>query len=262
MILAYSVDTLSTIQWTAILVSAFLTGIAKTGLPGVGILAVPLMALAFDAKLSVGILLPILIMADLFAVSYHRHHGKWDHLKKLLPWTIVGILIGYFVLKEIDSSQLKPIIGLIVIAMISIRAKSLFKKDTQQEEEEVSHSKLFANSMGLMAGATTMMANAAGPVMTLYLLSMNMPKKKFIGTAAWFFFIVNWVKVPLMATQDMITTDTLKINLFVIPAVVAGAVAGIWLFKRIPQKLFNILALLLATAAAIKLSSGISVFWS
>ena len=255
MILAYTVDSLTQIQWAAIIASAFLTGIAKTGLPGVGILAVPLMALAFDAKLSVGMLLPILIMADIFAVTYHRHHGKWDHLKKLLPWAFIGILVGFFVLKKIESQQLRPVIGIIVLAMISIRAKSLFKKEDSTEPE---HSKLFAKSMGLLAGATTMMANAAGPVMTLYLLSMKMPKKKFIGTAAWFFFIVNWIKVPFMATEDMITKDTITINLYVFPAVVGGALAGIWLFKKIPQKLFNILALLLATAAAIKLSYEIT----
>ena len=116
--------------------------------------------------------------------------------------------------------------------------------------------------MGFLAGATTMMANAAGPVMTLYLLSMKMPKQKFIGTAAWFFFIVNWIKLPLMATEDMVTIDTIKINLIAFPAVVGGALAGIWLFKRIPQRLFNILALVLAAAAAIKLLSGFSHLWS
>jgi uncharacterized membrane protein YfcA len=107
--------------------------------------------------------------------------------------------------------------------------------------------------MGLLAGAITMMANAAGPVMVLYLLSMHFPKQKFIGTAAWFFFIVNWIKVPLMSNLNMITATSLKIDLMVFPAVVLGAVAGIWLLKRIPQRLFNIIALLLATAAAIKL---------
>ncbi len=259
MILAYTIDSLSNLQWAAIILSAFMTGIAKTGLPGIGILAVPLMALAFDAKPSVGMLLPILIMADIFAVFHHRHHGKWDHLKKLLPWAILGIIAGYLVLIKIESYQLKPIIGLIVLAMLAIRAKSLLSNDSKQNIE---HSKTYANIMGLLAGATTMMANAAGPVMTLYLLSMKMPKQKFIGTAAWFFFIVNWIKVPLMASEDMITVSTLKINLCVFPAVVCGAYAGIWLFKRIPQRLFNILALVLATAAAIKLLTGFSDLWN
>ena len=235
-------------QWVVLAVSAFAIGVSKTGLPGVGILVVPLLALAFPAKASVGLLLPILIFADLFAVGYYRRHGQWRHLAKLLPWAVAGIGIGYAVLSKIDSSTLKPLIGVIVLAMLGIRLRSILKS-----EEHVPDHWSFAAMMGLLAGATTMMANAAGPVMVLYLLSMHFPKQKFIGTAAWFFFIVNWIKVPLMANLDMITAESLKMDAMVFPAVVVGALAGVWLLKRIPQRLFNIIALILAAAAAIKL---------
>ena len=236
-------------QWAVLAISAFAIGVSKTGLPGVGILVVPLLAIVFPAKPSVGLLLPILIIADLFAVGYYRHHGQWRHLVKLLPWAVAGIGFGYVILSKIDSQTLKPLIGLIVLAMLAIRLRSILKNDTQHMPQHWS----FAAIMGLLAGAITMMANAAGPVMVLYLLSMHFPKQKFIGTAAWFFFIVNWIKVPLMSNLNMITATSLKIDLIVFPAVVLGAVAGIWLLKRIPQRLFNIIALLLATAAAIKL---------
>ena len=236
-------------QWAVLAASAFAIGLSKTGLPGIGILVVPLLAMVFPAKASVGLLLPILIFADLFAVGYYRRHGRWQHLAKLLPWAIVGIGIGYLVLSKIDSETLKPLIGAIVLAMLGIRLRSILKSDPENLPDHWS----FAAVMGLLAGATTMMANAAGPVMVLYLLSMHFPKQKFIGTAAWFFFIVNWIKVPLMANLDMITAESLKMDAAVFPAVVAGAVAGIWLLKRIPQRLFNIIALVLAAAAAIKL---------
>ena len=235
-------------QWAVLVASAFAVGLSKTGLPGVGILVVPLLALAFPAKASVGLLLPILIFADLFAVGYYRRHGQWRHLAKLLPWTIAGIGIGYIVLSKIDSSTLKPLIGIIVLAMLGIRLRSIL-----QNNEHVPDHWSFAAMMGLLAGATTMMANAAGPVMALYLLSMHFPKQKFIGTAAWFFFIVNWIKVPLMGNLGMITAASLKMDVIVFPAVVLGAFAGIWLLKRIPQRAFNIIALILAAAAAIKL---------
>ncbi|MHC5144329.1 MAG: sulfite exporter TauE/SafE family protein [Planctomycetota bacterium] len=236
-------------QWAVLAIGAFAIGVSKTGLPGVGILVVPLLAIVFPAKPSVGLLLPILIIADLFAVGYYRHHGQWRHLVKLLPWAVIGIGFGYVILSKIDSQTLKPLIGLIVLAMLAIRLRSILKNDPQHMPQHWS----FAAIMGLLAGAITMMANAAGPVMVLYLLSMHFPKQKFIGTAAWFFFIVNWIKVPLMSNLNMITATSLKIDLMVFPAVVLGAVAGIWLLKRIPQRLFNIIALLLATAAAIKL---------
>ena len=230
-------------------VAAFAVGITKTGIPGIGILVVPLLAMAFPAKASVGLLLPILIFADLFAVGYYRRHGQWQHLVKLLPWAVVGIGIGYLVLSKIDSGTLKPLIGFIVLAMLAIRLRSILKDDPQQVPQHWS----FAAMMGLLAGATTMMANAAGPVMVLYLLSMHFPKQKFIGTAAWFFFIVNWIKLPLMTNLDMINATSLKMDAAVFPAVVLGAIAGIWLLKSIPQRLFNIIALILAAAATIRL---------
>ena len=147
-------------QWAALLLGGFLIGIAKTGLPGVGILVVPLLALAFDAKPSVGLLLPILIFADIFAVTYYRRHGEWKHLLKLLPWALVGIGVGFFVLKVVESAQLKPIIGAIVLVMLGLRLRALTGK--QQDVDHVPHHWLFAASMGTAAGATTMMANAAG----------------------------------------------------------------------------------------------------
>ncbi len=182
-------------------------------------------------------------------MGYYRRHGQWRHLVKLLPWAVVGIGVGYLILSKIDSQTLRPLIGFIVLAMLAIRLRSILKDAPQHLPEHWS----FAAMMGLLAGATTMMANAAGPVMVLYLLSMHFPKQKFIGTAAWFFFIVNWIKVPLMTNLDMINLTSLKMDAAVFPAVALGALTGIWLLKRIPQRLFNIIALLLAAAAAIKL---------
>lgn len=247
--LAEIIEINGAMPWVVLAASAFAVGIAKTGPPGVGILVVPFLAMVFPAKASVGLLLPILIFADFFAVGYYRRHGKWRHLVKLLPAALAGILVGFVVLLHIDNQTLKPLIGVIVLVMLGLRFRSIIKDDTQS----VPHHWLFSAAMGFAAGATTMMANAAGPVMVLYLLSMRFDKKKFIGTAAWFFFIVNWVKVPFMAQLDMITLTSLKMDVMVFPAVIAGALTGIWLLKRIPQRLFNVVALLLAAAAAIKL---------
>ena len=249
MIIAQAIENPGWLPWAVLAISAFAIGISKTGLPGMAILVVPLLAIVFGAKASVGLLLPILIFADLFAVGYYRHHGKWQHLIRLLPWALVGIGVGYVVLSKIDNSTLKPLIGIIVLAMLVIRFRTIIKDDPKN----VPQHGMFSAVMGFLSGATSMMANSAGPVMTLYLLSMRFDKKKFIGTAAWFFFIVNWIKVPLMGRLDMITMASLKMDLMVFPAVVLGALTGIWLLKRIPQRLFNIIALLLAAIASLKL---------
>jgi len=98
-----------------------------------------------------------------------------------------------------------------------------------------------------------MMANAAGPVMIIYLLAIRLPKVEFVGTGAWFFFVVNWLKVPFSATLDLMTTETVKLNLIMLPFIAAGAITGILVLKRIPQKTFKVVVQVLAAAAAIKL---------
>jgi len=104
-----------------------------------------------------------------------------------------------------------------------------------------------------MAGVTTMMANAAGPVMVIYLLAMRLPKIEFVGTSAWFFFVVNWLKVPFSANLNLMTVDSVKLNLMMLPCIAVGAFVGIFFLKRIPQKVFNAVVQILAAAAAIKL---------
>jgi hypothetical protein len=107
--------------------------------------------------------------------------------------------------------------------------------------------------MGFLGGVTTMLANAAGPVIGAYLLSLKLSKATFLGTSAWFFFIVNWIKVPFMVQQRMITMDSLRINLYMVPALVAGVAAGIFVASRINQKTFDILVTALAALACLKL---------
>jgi hypothetical protein len=237
-------------QWAALVACALLIGVSKTGLPGAGILAVPLAAMAVPARESVGLVLPMLIFADIFAVGWYRHHAQWRHLVRLLPWTAAGLVIGFWLLSVLDDARLKPVIGGIVLIMLAMRFRAIFGK---HELEEKPHHWAFAPSMGLAAGATTMLANAAGPVMTLYLLAMRLPKHQFIGTSAWFFFAVNWIKAPFYMHEKLITAASLQTNLILLPVVAVGAILGILLLKRIPQKLFNTIALLLAAASAIKL---------
>jgi hypothetical protein len=245
----FAVPELSLGQWLVIALSAATQGMAKTGVPGVGILAVPLMATAFGAQESVGLLLGILVMADMFAVIYHRRNAEWGHIMRLLPAALAGIVTGYFLLGHISDRQLKPIIGAIVLSMLVLN----WWRQRGGQEVEVPRQQWFAVLMGFTAGVTTMMANAAGPVMIIYLLAMQLPKVRFVGTSAWFFFIVNWIKVPFSASLNMMTLETLKLNLVLLPAIMFGAVLGILLLHRIPQKRFAVIVQVLAAAAAIKL---------
>ncbi len=236
--------------WIVVAICALIGGVAKTGIPGLGILAVPLMALVLPARESTGILLGILILSDLFAVVYHRHNARWPYVLRLLPAAIAGIASGYFGLQVVNDQQLKPIIGGTVLIMLCI---NYWRTRAGGKDVPIPTQWWFAVGLGFMAGVTTMMANAAGPIMVIYLLAMRLPKVEFVGTGAWFFFVVNWLKVPFSANLELITVESIKLNLMVLPLIAAGAVVGIFFLKRIQQKSFTAIVQILAAAAAIKL---------
>jgi uncharacterized membrane protein YfcA len=237
-------------QWAIVAVCSVMVGISKTGIPGCGILVVPLMAMAISARQSTGVLLGILILTDLFAVSYYRRAAVWGHIFRLIPATLAGIAAGYIVMRYISSEQLKPIIGIIVLGMLAV---NWWRNHKMNDESPVPKNWWFALSMGFLAGLTTMMANAAGPVMIVYLLAMRLPKIEFVGTSAWFFFIVNWLKVPFSTQLGLMTAESIKLDLLMLPFIAAGAILGIFALKKIPQKVFEITIQALAAAAAVKL---------
>ena len=229
---------LDIIGWFVIALSAIMVGVAKTGIPGVGILVVPLMAGVLPARSSVGVLLGILILADLFAAGYYRRNAQWQHLVRLLPIAFMGIIAGYFGLRAVSDEQLKPIIGIIVLVMLGF---NYWRSKVRSEDTPVPTQWWFVVGLGFLAGVTTMMANAAGPIMIIYLLAMKLPKIEFVGTSAWFFFVVNWLKVPFSAKLELMTVESLKLNLMMLPFITIGAVLGILVLKKIPQKAFNII---------------------
>ena len=237
-------------QWLVLCICAACAGINKTGLPGVGIIVVPLIAAFFPAKTSTGLLLPLLAMADLFAVGYYHRHAKWSHIVKLLPPAIIGIAAGSLVVRCIADFQLAPVIGAIVLIMLVLN----YLQDTKRENYfGVPQHWLFAVAMGFFAGLTTQLANAAGPVMIIYLLAMKLPKYEFVGTNAWFFLIINWLKIPVFVSEGRITIESVSADVIMLPLIAIGAFAGILILKNIPHKWFRLIVQLLAAAAAIKL---------
>ncbi len=241
---------LDPVGWAVVILCSIMVGVTKTGIPGFGILVVPLMASVLPARSSVGVLLGILILADLFAATYHRRNAKWRHVLRLLPPAFAGIAAGYFGLKVVDDEQLKPIIGGIVLVMLGV---NYWRTRAKGKDAPVPTQWWFAIGLGFMAGVTTMMANAAGPIMIIYLLAMKLPKIEFVGTGVWFFFVINWLKVPFSANLNLMTLESVKLDLMMLPFIVAGAVIGIFFLKRIPQKAFTAVVQILAAAAAIKL---------
>ncbi len=241
---------LTLLDWCIAMFSAMMVGIAKTGIGGAGTIAIPLFATIFGGRLSVGFLLPILCFGDIIGVAYYHRHADWHHLRRLLPWALIGILLGAFIGMLISDRLFKALIAFTVLGGIILT----IWRERKIDELEVPKSRLFSTTIGLTGGFTSMIGNAAGPVMSLYLLSMKIPKYTFIGTWAWFFLIVNFSKVPFhIFAWKTIHIQSLLFDLAMIPAILIGAVIGVFVVKKIPEKYYRMLILVSTAVAALKL---------
>ena len=242
---------LSFAQMTLLALGAFFTGLSKTGIAGVSVLSVALFANALPARESTGALLPLLLCADVFGVAFFRKHAVWSHLLRLFPWVALGIVSGYWALDKVSNSDVQRMIGVILVSMVALHLWRQRQGDALAAR--VPHTLAFTALMGALAGFTTMVANAAGPVMVLFLLAMGLPKLAFIGTGAWFFMLVNAFKVPFSVELGLITRDSLLLDAALVLPMVPGALLGPVIVRRMDQRLFERVALVLAVAAALKL---------
>ncbi len=240
----------SSAQWIILCLCGTLVGISKTGLPGLGTMLVVLLALTFPAEESTGLMLLMLAFADIFAVAYYRRHAKWSYIPKLLPWALLGIATGSVAIRILTDAHLGPIIGVIILVLLTL---NLWWRPKNIGSSALPKHWIFAGVMGFLAGLTTQLANAAGPILIIYLLAVGLPKYEFIGTRAWYALILNWIKIPIFISEGRITFDTLKTGAAAVPLVALGAVVGILIIKRIPQKSFEIVIQILAVLAGLKL---------
>jgi uncharacterized protein len=233
-------------QWGLGAVCAFLVGIAKTGVPGLGIMVVPLIVLAAgDARFGAGWLLPMLCTADVFAVIAWRRHAAAKKLFALTPWVLAGMAGGAVALLAREHT-LRIAVGVIVLAMLAVY---LLRRHAPGLLPGANHPAPY----GVTAGFATTVANAAGPVMNLYLLSKRLPKEEFIATGAWFFFIINLTKIPIYTWHGLIGRRSLLFDAALIPVILTGAVTGKWLVHHMPEALFEVLVVLMTAASTVLL---------
>lgn len=228
-------------------VVAFFIGMAKTGVHGISMFSIPLLAIIFGGKDSSGLMLPMLIIADAFAVFYYHRSANWSYLRKLFPATAIGVVLGTVIGQYVDDSVFRQIMGLIIFASLA-----LMIWQEKNIEFNVPDYLWFAVVMGLLGGVTSMVGNLAGVVMALYLLSMRLPKDEYIGTAAWFFLVLNLFKVPFhIFAWQTITIDSFKLNIVSLPFIALGAYAGVFIVKKIPNKQYRWLVIAMTAIAAI-----------
>lgn len=241
---------LSLPELTLLALAASLLGLSKTAVPGAATITVAVFAAVLPARQSTGALLVLLILGDLFAVWTYHAHADWPALRRLAPAVLAGVALGTLFLAVADDATVRRVIGVILLLLVAVTFARRARSRLAARERPGGGGRFETSSYGALAGFTTMVANAGGPVMSLYLLAAGFSMSRFLGTTAWFFFAVNVAKAPFSVSLGLISPESLQLDLLLAPAVVIGALAGRPLARRIDQMLFDRLVLALTVLSA------------
>lgn len=248
--------------WDLVLgaLAAITIGLGKTAIPGAGMLAVPLVAGVFDGRPTVGATLIVLVTADLFAVRWYREHTRWDVLRSMIPWILVGYVAGawFFIAIGSGGRSLDITMGAMILLMVALQGIRMLRHSPPRSTT-VGASAFY----GSTGGFATFVSNNAGPIINAHLLRLGLEKSELVGTAAWFYFGVNIAKIPIYAALGwwtggggFFTVDAGKFAVMMIPVVVLSVLVGRRLFHIVPTQVFVTIVLVLAAAASIKLLAG------
>ncbi len=241
-------------QWALLCLAGFLTGVSKTGVTGLSILSVAIAASVLPARDSVGAVLLIFLTGDAMAISMYRRIASWPHLRRIFPWAGLGVLVGVAAMSRVDNESARRLIGGILVALIAIYfVRQRVVNGKEAEALPFARHPWLIGVTGILAGFTTMVANASGPIMIIYLLALRLPKEVFVGTTAWFFLALNLYKTPFSVGLGLINPASAVVALPVAPFVVAGAFVGRALLRVLNQRIFERIALTLALLAGVRL---------
>jgi uncharacterized membrane protein YfcA len=234
-------------RWAMFALAALIIGMSKSGVPGLGILNVAIFQILMESKEAVGFGLPLLIAGDVCALLIYRRHAEWKHVFRLVPWAVAGVVIGWLALGAMRENQARLVISLILAVMLGLHV--LREKYPKRISSALPHSYGAAASIGVLAAFVSTLANAAGPIMILYLLSMRLPKMAFMGTSVYFFTFLNIFKLPFLQEQGLVNWGSLEANLKLLPFVVGGSLLGYFFATKVSQAWFERTAFWLTVAA-------------
>lgn len=242
---------LTPLQIAVLAAGALLVGINKTGVPAFGIVVVVLFAQCFPADVASAAVLPLLCLGDVVAVAWYRRQANWKFVLRLLPWAFLGLALGAATIRLISSNALLSV--MIGAVILGVQLLSFAQNRVKERIDAWRGSVGMAAFFGILAGFTTQVANAAGPVMAIYLLLMKFSKEEYIGSAAWYFLILNWIKLPLFALDGRLSLEVLRMVPGAVPFLLLGAAAGIVILHKMPQKWFQAIIQVFVTVGALRL---------
>lgn len=243
---------LDALGWCLLMVAAMSIGLSKAGFSGVSLISVYILTELFGGVKQVGVALPMLLLADIIVFPAFRKYGNWKEVWFLLPPTIVGGAAAVWVLTHFKDNEasMRPIVGVVILLMVILQVVRMWKPE---QVHKLAMTKSFGMFAGLSGGLATVLANMAGPIQQLYLLSKKMEKMDLIGVGARFFLLVNFLKIPLYVEMDVMSRQTLMMNAIAIPAIILGVWSGKTLLQKVPQRLFENLIVVFALLASVRL---------
>lgn len=237
-------------QIIAGLLVAIMIGIGKTGISGVVLLAIPILASAFGAIQSTGLMLAMFLIGDVFAVKAYSRHGRWDEIRKLLPPALAGLAIGSVVGRYINDQQFRNLIASIILVCLA----AMILQELKGDRLKVPDSRWFVILIGVLSGFATMIGNAAGPIFAIYLLAIRLNKQNYLGTTAWFFLIINLIKLPMQIfVWHNISMTTVILAVSALPAIFIGTRIGIWVIRKLPEKTFRYMVIVMTAVVAVRM---------
>lgn len=234
--------------WALLALAALIVGLSKTAMPGINTVSIAIFAAILPAKQSTGALLILLIVGDMLALWAYRRHANWPTILRLAPAVIVGLLLGVVFLALADDTWVRRVIGVILLLVVGFTVWRRWFSTSGGSAGRAANI-----GYGSLGGFTTMVANSGGPVMSMYFLSARFPVKEFLGTAAWFFAIINIAKVPFSIGLGLIDGPSLLLDLVLIPGVLLGGLVGRWIAGRMKQRFFDFAVLIFTVIGAVYL---------
>ncbi|MGW9020520.1 sulfite exporter TauE/SafE family protein [Leucobacter chromiiresistens] len=241
---------LAPFAWPLLALAACIVGFSKTALPGANTVAIAIFAAILPAKQSTGALLVLLIVGDVFAVWAYRRHTSWQTILRLAPAVVAGLALGAAFLAFASDGWVRRVIGAILLLVVAF---TVWRRYFSVGASAGPGGRTGSIAYGSLSGFTTMVANAGGPVMSMYFLAAKFPVQAFLGTAAWFFALINLAKLPFSFGLGLIDAASLALDLLLVPGVVIGALIGRWIAARISQRVFESAVLVVTILAALYL---------
>ncbi len=252
------------IFWLFVSLGIIVQGIGKSGFAGgVGILTIPLMMLVMPVDKVVATLLPLLILLDFNAIYHHRHNKVWRHVFAIYLPSLIGILAGaavwWWIGKEGVGEYSVAIKRFVGVIAVFFAIYILAKDRAMRWVEHFDFGPRSALGFGSLAGLTSTIAHAAGPIVSLYMFSQGMGKSLFVGTTAWTFTLINLTKLPFYVAVGLVRRDVLVFDAVLIGLIPLGSFLGKWMHDRIPEQVFNRLIMVFVLLAGVQLISNVNL---